>query len=472
MKENLGVLLAVSSLPSRHGIGDFGKDSFKFIDWCKQNNYKYWQILPLNPVGPGNSPYSSTCSFAIDYRYISLDLLKAMKLLPKVPDFEAGTNMVNFEDVQAFKRKWLLKAYKKYMKGNQKELKAFIKANPWVLIFGTFSIFKIVNNDKPWNEWKIYYRDYFKRHKNIPLKYKDEIYFEIFMQWIAQKQWLDILAYARKKGVKIIADMPFYVGTDSIDVWIHRDQFLFDENCNQLFEGGCPPDAFSDIGQKWGSPIYDFEKMKQDGYDLMITRTGFLAEMCDYLRLDHFRAFDTYYVIPAGMPDAKIGEWKIGPRTDFFDTLFKRYPNINLIAEDLGDLFDSVLELRDHYNFPGMFIEEFTIFDVNNSSNDNLIVYPGTHDNETLLGWYKNLERHHIDFLKWRLNCNDEEHLFDAIFYYILSVPSKMTILPMQDILKLDNAARMNVPGTVGYPNFAWKLEDWSFVDKVYFRNK
>ena len=291
------------------------------------------------------------------------------------------------------------------------------------------------------------------------------------MQYVAHHQWKAILRYARNKGIKIIADMPFYVGFDSVECWINRQYFLLDENNVQLFEGGCPPDAFSDVGQKWGSPIYNFDKLKEDHYSMLIDRTAFLANMCDLLRLDHFRAFDTYYVIPYGMPDAKIGEWKIGPRESFFDEIYRRYPNIHLIAEDLGDLFPSVLELRDHYHLPGMYIVEFTIFD-NEESTPNTIVYPGTHDNETLMGWFMGRENWQYDHLKWKTNCYDNEHLFEAVWDYILARPSLMTIFALQDLLRLGNEARINTPGVIGYPNWSWKVKDFGFTKKVWWHNR
>ena len=212
--------------------------------------------------------------------------------------------------------------------------------------------------------------------------------------------------------------------------------------------------------------------MRENGYSLIINRIGQLCELCDVLRLDHFRAFDTYYVIPAGQPNAKNGEWKVGPRTDFFDALYKAYPNIDLIAEDLGELFPSVLELRDHYHFPGMFIVQFTIFDQYAYSNDNLIVYPGTHDNETLLGWLKGRPEWDINHLKWKFNEQDESKLFDKVFNYMISLPSKMTIIPMQDLLKLDNRARLNTPGTFGRPNWCWKMKSWDQLKKIKFKIK
>ncbi len=471
MKKNLGVLLPVASLPGNHGIGDFGETSFKFIRWLSKNHYAYWQVLPLNALGPGESPYMSTCSESLDPLYISLDLLVEQGLLENVPHYRENSSEINYYKVRKFKRKWLYKAYLNYMKGKTNGLKKFKTKNPWVMKYATFVTFKSMNNEVSWNQWPEEQRDYFFTHNNPPKTLLKKINFEVFCQYIAHKQWKHVLAFARERGIKIIADMPFYVGFDSVDCWTNRNLFLLDENNNQTAEGGVPPDAFTDVGQKWGFPIYNFEEMKKDNYSFMVERVASIAKTCDILRLDHFRAFDTYYVIPYGMPDAKIGEWKIGPRESFFDALYAKYPNINLIAEDLGDLFPSVLELRDHYNLPGMFIEEFTIFDLNNHSNERLIVYPGTHDNETLYGWYKGRTPEQIEFLMNRLNCHKKSELYEAIYRYILSVPSLMTIVQLQDILKLDNKARLNSPGTVGYPNWVWKLKNWDWVKEVKFKN-
>ena len=467
MNNKFGILLSVSSLPGRHGIGDFGESSFKFIDWLVKEGYTYWQTLPINPLGPGYSPYMSTSSNALEFRYISLDLLSKKGLLPKVPSFMEDTDKVDFYKVGEYKKEYLFKAYKKFMKKHPETLHKFKVNNKWVNQYATFEVFKWKNDNKQWNEWSEEYLDYFKHHRNAPRHLKEEIDFVIFLQYVALKQWKRVLRYAKKKGIKIICDMPFYVGFDGVECWLNREQFSIGSD-NKLFEvGGVGPDAFSDVGQLWGTPIYNFEKMKEDNYSLLINRVGYLANLCDYLRIDHFRAFDTYYVIPASEETARNGVWKIGPRDDFFNELYKKYPSINLIAEDLGDLRPEVLELRDQFNLPGMFICEFTIFDLNNHSTDRQLVYPGTHDNETLYGWYLNLNDEQKQFIANRLQVEYNDSLFDKIVNYIYTIPSLMTIFQLQDILKLDNSARMNWPGTVGDPNWTWKLKDFSFVNEV-----
>lgn len=472
-KKNWGVLLPVSSLPSPHGIGDFGEDAYKFIDWLRKENFNYWQILPLNPLGPGNSPYMSTCSEALDARYISLKKVAEMGLIKKVPDHNRYTDHVDFIDEDEFKAEWLKKAYENYKKTPMTEMKEFAKKNEWVKYYATFCVFQEkFTKDVKWFDWPIEYRDYYLNHKLPPKAFKDQIDFLIFEQYIAAKQWDELLAYARSKKVKIIADMPFYVGFDSIDVWLHRDQFLLDANCHQTAQAGCPPDQFAADGQLWGSPIYNFAKMKEDHYSLLVNRTGFLTEHCDILRLDHFRAFDTYFVIPADAKNGRSGEWKVGPRDEFFEELYKAYPNAELIAEDLGDLFPSVIELRDRQNLPGMHIVQFTIFDNHMPAGENLIVYTGTHDNQTLLGWVKSLRDDQKAHIAWKLHLDNWDHILEAVIDYVKKLPSKYTIFPIQDLLWLDDSARMNVPGTQDDRNFAWRLKDWEWVKDLKIRNK
>ncbi len=471
MRNNVGILLPVASLPGNHGIGDFGDNAYKFIDWLSKNHYRYWQILPLNPMGFGDSPYMSTYSIAIDFRYISLDKVKEMGLLDEVPDYRKNSPYVNFWKVHHFKMKYLYKAYLKYRTTKMEGLKKFKTRHPWVMKYATYEVFKSHHGLAPWTYWDQEEIYYFDHHNKPPKRYLKEVDFIIFLQFLAHNQWHRLLSYAREKNVGIIADMPFYVGFDSVECWLNKDQFAFDENNRQTEVGGVPPDAFSDLGQLWGSPIYKFDLMRERNYDLLVDRTGYLGNMCDYLRIDHFRAFDTYYVIPGGATDARIGEWRVGPRDEFFHILKEKYPNINIIAEDLGDLFPSVLELRDRLGLPGMYIVEFTMFDPNARNSDGMIVYTGTHDNETLYGWIKGLSDFEKAELRNRFHCQDR-YLYDRIIQYTLNLPSKITIFPLQDVLKLDNKARMNVPGTCGFPNFCWRMKDFSILKKAKFKIK
>ena len=451
IKKNVGILLPISALPGNHGIGDFSIFAYQFIDWLKEHHYHYWQILPLNPVGPGNSPYMTLCSEAIDIRYISLQDLVDEGLLKKVPDFKPRTTYVKYNEVLAFKDKYLRKAFKK----STYNLRRFKKENPWSVEYGKYLILKRINDNKPWNEWWI---------KEVPENELNEIDYHVWCQYVAAKQWNKIFKYASSNNVQLIADCPFYVGLDSVDCYLNKDEFLFDENDRPTVVSGCPPDAFSDDGQLWGTPIYNFEKMKENGYRFLVNRISFLASHCHYLRLDHFRAFDTYCVIPAEDDNARRGRWLVGPRYDFFDTLFREHPDIKIIAEDLGEMFDSVIELRDHYNLPGMRVYEFCIFD-DLPISDKFVVYPGTHDNQTLYGWYKSLGEWHIDFLNRKFNY--PKNLYNAIFDYIWNVESFITIFQLQDLLKLDDRARINSPGTIGEPNWCFKLKDLTCLSKI-----
>ena len=313
----------------------------------------------------------------------------------------------------------------------------------------------MINDNKPWNEWVI---------TKIPTFAEDEINFHVWCQFIALNQWNKILKYSNKNGIKIIADCPFYVGLDSVDCYLNKDEFMLDEHYQPTVVSGCPPDGFSEDGQLWGTPIYNFEKMKENKYSFLINRIACLASRANLLRLDHFRAFDTYCVIPAGDENARRGEWRIGPRNEFFDALYEKYPNIQIIAEDLGMLFDSVHELRDFYHLPGMRVIQFCIFE-ELEDNNNIILYPGTHDNQTLFGWLKSLNKEQISIL--RKKFKHPKDLYGAVFNYVWNMNSLITVVPLQDLLKLDDKARINAPGTVGDHNWTFKFKDMSWVNNI-----
>ena len=471
MRTNVGLLLPVASLPGNHGIGDFGPEAYKWIDWLSKHHYRYWQVLPLNPLGFGNSPYMSTSSKAIDCRYISLDLLVEEGLLDEVPTYRKNSPYINYEKVNTFKMLYLRKAYKKYSETKMEGMKKFKTRYPWVMKYATYEVFKAHNNYAPWTYWSDYEIHYFDNHNNPPKRYLEEVDFIIFLQYVVLRQWKHLLAYAHEKNIQVICDMPFYVGSDSVECWTNKHLFTYDEN-NKLYEvGGVPPDAFSTTGQLWGFPIYKFDEMKKDNYALLVDRVNYLANICDYLRIDHFRAFDTYYVIPGDAETAINGEWKIGPRDEFFNALKAVNPNIKIIAEDLGDLVPSVIELRDRLGLPGMYVVEFKLFDPKPGSSEGMVVYSGTHDNETLYGWIKGLTAEEKLKLRERFHCRERD-LYYRIIKYILSLPSFLTILPLQDILMLDNKARMNTPGTCGSPNFMWRMKDFSILRKNRVRIK
>lgn len=458
--ENKGILLPVASLPGHHGIGDFGDSAYEFIRWLEARNFNYWQILPINPLGPGMSPYMTTCSEAIDTRYICLDYLKKEGLLENVKNFKANADKIDFIGSDKFKKTYLKKAYKNFMQANPNGLDKFIKSHPWVIKYAIFNVFDELNNQAPWNTWPHEQMFYLEEHKKgeFPKKYKNKIEFMIWCQMVAYKQWNKIRNYAHRHNVKIIGDLPFYVGYGSVDCWGNKDAFDFDENYNPRNVAGCPPDYFSADGQYWGNPCFDFEKMAKKNYAFYVNRLGAVSKICDIVRLDHFRAFYGYYAIPYGRSDARVGEWKDGPRHGLFNAFFKKFPKAEIIAEDLGYMNDEVYALRDDFNLPGMYILQFKIFEPKYEDTSNLIVYTGTHDNDTIAGWAKNLDDGQKDYILKKIGGTWDKDFVKQFMDWVWTVPSKMTIIPIQDYLLLDNSARWNWPGTFGSPNWEWKL--------------
>ncbi len=469
MKRCAGVLLAISSLPSDYGIGDFGGYAYRFIDDLNKANFKIWQILPLNPLGFGNSPYQPLSSKAIDPIYISLDILKEEKLLTKTEKLNESANKVFYEEVRAYKEKKLELAYSNFKKKeNFKELEKWHKQNPWVDNYAVFVTLKKLNDLRMWTEWPKEQQEWINDKKFKLGRYKDKINREIWYQFVAFKQFENIKKYANSKGIEIMGDIPFYVGVDSIDVWENQKCFLLDEKHNPAFIAGVPPDIFSKTGQRWGNPIYDWDYIKKTGFKFWIDRLMFNANLFDIIRIDHFRAFDTYWKVPASCPTAEVGTWEKCPGYEFFDTLFAKYKDVKIVAEDLGDLVDSVLVLRDHYNFPGMNILQFTFepykYDYGLKDKENQIIYTGTHDNETINGWIARISDDERNAVRAKLERLNHSYPDFAYSFCRLALDNKANycILPMQDIMSLDNSARMNTPSTIGSPNWEFKLVDFN----------
>lgn len=452
--------MPVASLPGRHGCGTFGKEAYDFVKMIHQSGLGIWQLLPLNPLGYGNSPYQPYSSYAVDELYISLDVLAQQGLLEMVPSYHRNDDAIQYEEVRQYHDKYLRLAYQKFEKDEAYE--SFIK-KPWVKEYAIFKTFKVANHLRPWIEWDKDQKDYPINQTLDLSKYDDEIAYQMFLQFVLYQQWHALKKYANSLGIQMVGDIPFYVGLDSADVWAHRENFLLDQDGRPTFIAGVPPDYFSATGQRWGNPIYDWDFMKKDKFTFWIERMSYMGEMFDVVRVDHFRAFDTYWKIPADCPTAIEGEWIEAPGYELFDTLFKQYPNLTIIAEDLGDLRPEVLELRDHYQFRGMRIVQFT-FDPEGMEEDkkHLLVYTGTHDNDTTYSWYcqqpASLRRKMRQYL-WKHGYR--KHSFvDDVIDYSLDSNADMVIIPMSDWIHAGSQARLNMPGSVGAPNWMWRMKD------------
>jgi 4-alpha-glucanotransferase len=465
-----GILLAVSSLPSAHGIGDFGPQAYQFIDTLATSGIKLWQLLPLNPLGYGNSPYQPYSSKAMDELYLSLDLLTNEGLIPNVAPFRQHATQVDYDAVRAYKLPYLKAAFQTFKPNTAYQ--QFLKTNPWVETYAIFMTFKALHQQNMWTLWQKEFKTWV-HHRALDLTpYEPSIRFHQFLQFKLYQQFIALKQYANQKGILLVGDIPIYVGIDSVDVWTNQSQFLLTAEGEPTHIAGVPPDYFSKTGQRWGNPLYDWEKMQADGFTFWLDRLGYLQDLFDMIRIDHFRAFDTYWKIPASCPTAVEGAWIEAPGYALFDAIQAKLPQLKIIAEDLGDLRPQVLTLRDHYHLPGMKIAQFELPVFANAEGKfpvnalpviptHTVMYTGTHDNQTTMGLYESLPKpsqgRWLDLLK-AFGGNAAERLVQ----FTLHSPATYAIIPMQDVLSLPDKARMNVPGTIGSPNWEWKLKDFS----------
>lgn len=469
MKRCAGLLMPISSLPGNQGIGDFGKHTYRLIDAMHKQHIKIWQILPLNPLGYGNSPYQPFSSFAGDEIYISVDTLADYGLLKQssIRNCNKFSSLVDYDAVRAFKAPYLKKAYKTFLKkfsSFEQEYHMFVSTAEWLYPYAVFISMKKYNHMEPWIKWPKEMREWVK-NRSFPLhEIEEQIRYEQFIQFIFYKQWKEIKTYANDHDIQIMGDIPFYAGLDSADVWQHQDEFLLDMDGHPQYVAGVPPDYFSADGQRWGNPIYNWKQMHKDHYQFWIERLSWNNQFFDILRLDHFRAFDTFWKIPATCETAKEGEWVLGPSYDFFDEVYRKIPDINIIAEDLGELRRQVGKLRDHYGLLGMNVLQFEMQPklLKKRRKEHVVLYPGTHDNNTLEGFYQDISQNQkIALRRFFHNLGYDNRTFHELaIRYCLNSDSLIVILPAQDILGLKHEGRINTPGTIGSPNWEWKVKN------------
>ena len=477
MSRSSGVLLSITSLPSKYGIGCFSKEAYDFVDWLAKAGQSWWQILPLGPTcyGPSDdSPYQSYSAFAGNPYMISLDALVKDGVLTRKEcdalDFGEDPRKVDYDKLHEHRLALLHKAYERSDISKNPDYQEFLKENNWWLQdYALFMALKDFFGGVCWTEWP---QD-IRLHWGFALDYyREKLYFDIEFQQYLQfqffRQWLKLKKYANDKGIRIIGDIPIYVSLDSSDVWAHPELFQLDENNTPTAIAGCPPDGFSEDGQVWGNPLYRWDYHRKNDYEWWVSRLYQSFRLYDAARIDHFRGMDEYFSIPYGAKTAKDGHWEPGPGMSLFEMVEKKLGKKQLIAEDLGLMTDTVRKLVKDSTFPNMKVIQFG-FDMNDISktNDylphnydrNCVVYTGTHDNETVVGWYKGLKKKEKMLLREYL---DDYHTPDEVFYrsinrMAMASAANICILPLQDVLGLDNSARMNQPSTVK-TNWRWRM--------------
>ena len=474
MERSSGILLHISSLPGDGGIGCMGKDAFQFVDFLAQTKQKIWQILPLGPVGYGNSPYQCYSAFAGNPMFIDLEQLVADRFISKksLVYTEFKEKKVEFERVEEWKMPVLREAFAGFQKNFERfsnEYHSFMQHHSWWLDdYALFRSLKTKFEGTVWNTWE---KNLVQRDRNTINNYFTELHGEIdfhrFMQFIFFRQWFKLKAYANSKGVKIIGDIPLYVSFDSVDVWANQDIFLLDGDAKPTQVGGVPPDYFSETGQLWGNPVFDWERVAERDFDWWLARVHFNLRMFDRVRVDHFRGLESFWAIPAKEETAIVGEWLPAKGHELFRKLKEQLGTLEVIAEDLGIITPEVEKLRDDFNLPGMKVLQFafgsdaTNMNLPHNYSSNFLVYTGTHDNDTSLGWFNSTEKKERKLLHRYISGSGKQFVCNFMEYAWASA-AHTAIAPMQDILGLDSAARMNTPG-VAAGNWGWRFT-WSQV--------
>lgn len=476
MNRAAGILLSITSLPSRYGIGCFSQSAYDFVDWLKEAGQTYWQILPLGCTSYGDSPYQSFSTFAGNPYFISLEALIEEGVLTKEEcdsvDWGSKEDDIDYETIYKQRYPLLRKAYERSNISQNEEYRNFVAQNQWWLSdYALFMAVKDRFDGSPWNEWPEdirlrwgYSMDYYRRELYFDIEFQQYLQYQFYKQWTALKN------YANSRGIRIIGDIPIYVAMDSADTWAHPELFQLDENNIPVAVAGCPPDGFSATGQLWGNPLYRWDYHRSTGYDWWLSRLWYCFQLYDVVRIDHFRGFDEYYSIPYGEESAVNGHWEKGPGIELFRRVEQCLGWHEVIAEDLGYVTDSVRQLVRDSGFPGMKVLEFA-FDSRDSGSandylphnyiENCVAYTGTHDNETIAGWIDSITEEEQKMARDYLSdwYTPKDQLYRAFIGLVMRSSAKTCIIPMQDYLGYDNSCRMNKPSTVGI-NWRWRLTE------------
>lgn len=479
MRRN-GMLLPIASLPSPYGIGGFSKEAYEFIDLLEETGQKLWQILPLGPTSYGDSPYQSFSTFAGNPYFIDLDTLAEKGWLTKeaceASDYGDNESYIDYGRIYNSRFVLLKQAFLNSDILSDEKFTEFCKDNQhWLPDYALYMALKNQNDGKSWIEWEEEIRlrkpeavEYYKK------ELEEECNFYEFLQYEFHEQWTKVKEYAHKKGIQIVGDVPIYVAFDSADTWANPELFQLDEKNLPLGVAGCPPDAFSATGQLWGNPLYNWAYHKKTGYDWWLKRIAYCFDLYDIVRIDHFRGFDEYYSIPYGDETAVNGHWEKGPGMDLFNTVKEKLGELDIIAEDLGFLTESVFQLLKDSGYPGMKVLQFA-FDPSEDSDyltykyqRNCVVYTGTHDNDTTAGWFEKLSDGDKEVALRYMNSfytpKEEQH-WDLIALAMRST-ADTCIIPVQDFLGLGSEARINMPSTLG-DNWKWRMTKGAFSEEL-----
>lgn len=478
-----GILLHPTSLPGSYWVGDLGRDAYRFVDFLHASGQKMWQVLPLGPTGFGDSPYSGLSAFAGNPLLISPEklyrdgLLSREDIVPPVKDQEDSQDQTRQEQVDyaaaiRFNEKFLRTAFSRFRTANlhnHPDYEQFCTEQAfWLDTFSLFMALKRVHGYQEWTRWaSAYVHPSEAELKKLHQDFASEMDYYKFVEFEFFKQWRELKDYANQREIRIIGDIPIYVAFDSADTWGRRDLFQLDAGGYPVEVGGVPPDYFSQDGQLWGNPVYDWEALKKTNYHWWVQRFQHALSLVDIVRIDHFRGFEAYWAVPYGEQTAVRGQWKKAPGAGLFTAVEKALGPLPVIAEDLGVITPEVIQLRDRFHFPGIKLLQFA-FDSNEQNdflpfryNKNCVVYTGTHDNDTTLGWFTESNPRDRELAMEYMNSDGQDICWDFIRLGMSSV-ANMAVFPMQDVLSLGSEARMNFPGTV-HGNWAWRFR-WDMV--------